>query len=350
MSSSAGLSGGNSKLKSVRSPETHFPGIGALSVSMALLLLVGCGKSDDASPKLGEVNPPPAEPKQTVVAVVSPALTSIFHVEFVRGAKEEGEKLGYKVESLAADRETNFSAQVDIVESLVRRKVDAITICAINDKAIVGAVEKANEAGIPVFIHCSLVDLPGGEVQAYVGFNQQQAGKLCAEYAVSLLEEKHGAQKGKVYILEGIPGFHSKERVTGFLSVLDGYPEIEVVGQTPANWERQQGMNVASSAMTAHPDLDLFFACSDAMAQGAAQAVQESEKEVFTLGIDGNPDTLKDIEAGVVTASCANFPDEMGRIAMRTINAHLSGATHELKVETPLKMIDRSNVGEMLNR
>jgi hypothetical protein len=40
----------------------------------------------------------------------------------------------------------------------------------------------------------------------------------------------------------------------------------------------------------------------------------------------------------------------MGRIAMRTINAHLSGATHELKVETPLKMIDRSNVGEMLNR
>src|SRR5690606_14502457 len=127
-------------------------------------------------------------------------------------------------------------------------------------------------AGIPVFVYASLQDLPGGEVAAYLGFNQREAGKLCGEYSVKKLTEKNGEAQGQVYILEGIPGYHSKERTDGYSSVLERYPNITVVGQTPANWERQLGMNAASAALKAHPEVDLIFACSDAMAQGAAQA------------------------------------------------------------------------------
>ena len=279
---------------------------------------------------------------------MSPALTSIFHVMFVRGAQDEGAKLGWKVESLAADRETNFAAQVDRVEALVRRKVDAISICAINDKAIVGAVEKANEAGVPIFIHNSLTELPGGQVEAYIGYDQRKAGRLCGNYAAELLNGKNGAYKGNVYILEGIPGFHSRERTAGFLEALEPHPDVVVVGKTPANWERQQGMNVATTALKAHPEIDLFFGCSDAMAQGAAQAAIEAEKEVFTIGIDGNPDTLEDVRNGVMTATCSVYPEEMGRITIRLIADLLEGKPVEKKKETPTRMIDKTNVAELL--
>jgi ribose transport system substrate-binding protein len=86
------------------------------------------------------------------------------------------------------------------------------------------------------------------------------------------------------------------------------------------------------------------------MAQGAAQAVREAGKQVFTIGIDGNPDTLKDIKDGVVTASCAVYPAEMGRIAIQTIQDRLDGKPVQLKVETPTKMIDQSNVDELLSK
>jgi len=302
----------------------------------------GCGKQPAA--------PGPQTPaeKPVVIGLVSPALTSTFHVTFIKGAQEEGQKLGWKVESLAPDRETNFAAQVNMVEALVRRKVDAISICAINETAIVGAIEQANKANVPVFVHNSLGDLPGAQVQAGIGYNQHKAGLLCGAYAAELLKKRYGEYKGKVYILLGIPGVHSLQRSGGFMDALKPHPKIEIVAQTPANWERQQAMNVASAALKATPDIDVFFGCSDAMAQGAAQGAREMDKDVFTIGIDGNPDTLKDIKNGVVTASCAVYPAEMGRITMRTIKAFLDGEAIEPKVETPIEIIDQSNVDTLL--
>lgn len=330
----------------------------AVLTALILVLAGGCGQPAPqpggepgvSAPKSAPEEAPKAAPekKQVQVGIVSPALTSMFHVGLIRGAKEEGERLGWKIESLAPDRETNFAAQIDMVEALVRRKVDAISICAINTSAIVGAIEKANAAGIPIFVHNSLTELPGGKVAAYVGYDQRKAGALCGEYAAECLKKKYGACKGEVYILLGVPGVHSTERSTGFIEALKPYPDVKVVDQTPANWERQQGMNVAAAALKATPTIDLFFGCSDAMAQGAAQAAREADKQVFTIGIDGNPDTLKDIKSGVVTATCAVFPDEMGAITIRSIKHLLDGDALEPKVETPIKIIDAANVDELL--
>ena len=321
----------------------------ALLVLISVSILTACGNPASAP---GTSTQPSASKsgKQIDVGFVSPALTSTFHVTLIEAAQKEGERLGWKVESLAPDRETNFAAQVDMVQALVRRKVNAISICAINDSAIVGAIEQANTAGIPVFVHNSLTGLAGGKVDAYIGYNQRKAGQLCGEYAAELLKKKHGDYKGKVYLLLGIPGMHTTERSGGFIDALKPHPAIGVVAQTPANWERQQAMNVALAALKATPDLDLFFGCSDAMAQGAAQAAREAGKQVFTIGIDGNPDTLKDIKDGVVTASCAVYPAEMGRIAIQTIQDRLNGRPVQLKVETPTKMIDQSNVDELLSK
>lgn len=322
--------------------------LAALTIALAAAVAItACGRSNEAaSGKPNEAAPA----KQAVVGIVSPALTSMFHVGFVEAAKREGSALGWKVESLAPDRETNFAAQVDIVQALVRRKVDAISICAINDSAIIGAVEQANAAGIPIFIHNSLMPLSSGKVQAYIGYDQRKAGRLCGDYACELLKKKNGDYKGKVYLIQGIPGIHTTERSTGFLQAIREHPAIEVVAQTPANWERQQAMNVASAAFKATPDIDVFFACSDAMAQGAAQAAREAGKPAFTIGIDGNPDTLKDIKDGVVTASCAVYPGEMGKIAIQTIQSSIEGKPTKEKVETPIKMIDASNVDELLGK
>jgi ABC-type sugar transport system substrate-binding protein len=316
-----------------------------LAITLAMVALIGGCGGPTPSPS-GSAQP--VQGKQVDVGFVSPALTSTFHVTLVEAAQKEGAKLGWKVESLAPDRETNFAAQVDMVQALVRRKVNAISICAINDSAIVGAVEQANAANIPVFVHNSLMPLAGGKVAAYIGYNQRKAGALCGAYAAELLKKKYGDYKGKVYVLLGIPGMHTTERSGGFAEALQPYPGIEIVAQTPANWERQQAMNLALAALKATPDIDVFFGCSDAMAQGASQAGREMNKPIFTIGIDGNPDTLKDIKEGVVTASCAVYADEMGRIAIHTIQQCLDGKPVQPNVETPIKMIDQSNVDELL--
>lgn len=333
--------------------------------SLFLTLLFGCGESapppesetassalsapEAASPPEPALEDDAVDEDRVTVAVVSPALTSQYHVQFVKGAVEEGESYGWKVQSLAGDRETNSGAQVDLVESAVRKGVDAITLCAINDTAILGPIEKANEAGIPVFIHNAITPLPGGKIEAYTGFDQRKAGRLCGEYAVKLLTERNGDATGTLYIITGVPGYHSNERVSGFLEVIGVQPNIEILGSGPGNWERLGGMHLAQAILKAKPRVDLIFAVSDAMAQGAAQAIIEAGEDTLTLGIDGNPDALQDIKEGVLTASLGVFPYEMGKIAMRHIKRFLDGETVETINETPLEIIDSSNVDQFLN-
>jgi len=53
-------------------------------VCILIFVVAGCGKK-------------PTEKKKTTIAVISPALTSTFHIEVAKGAKEEADKLGYDI-------------------------------------------------------------------------------------------------------------------------------------------------------------------------------------------------------------------------------------------------------------
>lgn len=281
--------------------------------------------------------------KKIEIAMISPALTSTFYLATNAGATEVAEELGWQLHKLAPDRETNFIAQVGMVEDMIQRNVDAIAVCAINDKAIVAAVEKANEAGIPIFVFNSLTELPGGEVVAYVGYDQRAGGRKVGLKAVELLHSKYGELKGKVAILEGVPGYHTTERKGGFLEILEKFPEIEIAASQPADWEREKGMNVTENLLQSIPDLDLVFGCSDAMAQGAAQAARSMNKELYTIGIDGNPDAIEDVANGRLTGTLAVFPIEMGRLTIRAIKDYFDGKDVPHIIKTPTEIVDLDN-------
>ncbi|AZO93814.1 substrate-binding domain-containing protein [Iocasia frigidifontis] len=277
------------------------------------------------------------------VAMISPALTSTFYLATNAGATEVAEELGWDLYKLAPDRESNFQKQVSMVEDMIQREVDAIALCAINDKAVVSAVKKANEAGIPVFVFNSLTELPGGKVEAYVGYDQRAGGRKVGLKAVDLLHSKYGELKGKIVILEGVPGYHTTERKGGFMEILEKFPEIEIAASQPADWEREKGMNVTENLLQAIPDLDLVFGCSDAMAQGAAQAARSMNKDIYTIGIDGNPDAIEDVSKDRLTGTLAVFPTEMGRITIRAIKDYFDGKDVPQFIKTPTEIVDEDN-------
>ena len=294
-----------------------------LALLVAVSAVVSCSKT-----------PPPGVTK---IAVIPPGLISPFHVQVDQGAREASEKAGIFLFHPAPPRETDFAEQVRIVEDLISRKVDAISVCAIGNEAIVPAVRKANAAKIPFFIHNSLERLPGGTVSAYIGYNQRKGGKMMGLYAGKLL--KTG---GKVLILEGIPGYHTRERKAGFLAGLkaSGNRRIKVIGSQPADWERSKAMSITENFLQRDPDLKLVFGCSDEMALGAASAAKShGVKGMYFLGIDGNPNAIDAIRKGEMTATLGVFPKKMGAITVETIQKRLAGKRVPLMVETPMEVV-----------
>jgi len=288
--------------------------------------------------------PVPAAP--LTIAVVPPGLVSPFHVQVDQGASVTCDSHAVRLLHPSPPRETDFAEQVRIVEDLITQHVAAISVCAIGNEAIVPAVKKANAAGIPFFIHNSLEPLPAGVVAAYIGYNQRKGGRLMGRKAVELL-----GGKGKVLILEGIPGYHTRERTAGFREGLDlpHHPGLIVVGSQPADWERSKAMSVTENFLQREPDLKLVFVCSDEMALGAAQAAKAHGKPgIFFLGIDGNPNAIDAIKSGAMTATLGVHPRKMGAMVVETMLKKLTGGHVARFVETPMEVVTAANADAYL--
>ena len=273
------------------------------------------------------------------IAILPPGTASPFHSEIAKGAQEQGEEMGFRIEVQAPEKETDFNGQYKLMENFIAQKVDAISVNAIDEKEISGVVNKASTAGIPVFIHNSLTPIANTKVIEYIGYNQRNGGRSCGEYAAKLLKGK-----GRVFILEGIPGFHQIERTGGFLDALQKYPGIKVVGKESAYWERDRAIEVTKRALNKNPQLDLIFADSDEMAIGAATAAHNLGCRIFTIGIDGNPITLDKIAEGFVTATLGVYPDKMGAQVILQINKHLKKQKIPIFLETPAVVVDIKNL------
>ncbi|HML23466.1 MAG TPA: sugar ABC transporter substrate-binding protein [Aggregatilinea sp.] len=295
-----------------------------------------------------------AQDDETVTtAVIPPALVSPFHVAVQDGAVEKAEELGWNIITQSPERETDFEAQVAIVEQVVQQGVDILGVNPINADAMIAGVRVANEAGIPVTMHNMITPIAEGDVVEYIGYDQWGGASNLAAYTCGLLAGKQGVDvaeaTGKVFILTGIPGFHANRRTGGFKYGLEqNCPNVEVVGEQTAEWEREKALQLATTALQQNPDIDVFFGNSDEMAIGAALAAQQLGltvgEDIFSVGIDGNDVTLDLIREGTVTATLGVYPKRMGETVIVQQNKILNGENVPYILLTPSTVVDLENL------
>ena len=215
------------------------------------------------------------------IAIVVKTLNNPFFITLQNEAKKTAEKYGVNLIVQAPEREIDVEKQMQIVENLIQRKVDAICISASGSQQIIPAIVKATRAGIPVLAVDNRIDTAmaaeaGAKIVTYIGSDNEKGGEIAAEYIIKRLNGR-----GKVAILEGTPGHETSiARLKGFLNRIKKEPNIEIVASLTANYEREQGFNVFQSILESHQNIDALFACNDMMALGAIEAIALSGKPV----------------------------------------------------------------------
>ncbi len=294
-----------------------------------------------------EAEKPANSGEKLELALVPPAMESPFYAAVIEGARPKAEELGYDLTVLSPEKNDDAAGQVKIVEDLVQRGVGGIAVCAHDDKAIVTAVKKANEAGIPIVIFNSLTDLPDGDVYAYTGYDQEAGGANIADWVNKVMDGK-----ANVAILEGLPGFHTTARAGGFTKrIEEKYPDIKVVATQAADWAREKGMNVATNMFQANDTIQVFYGLNDEMALGAAQAMKQIGKEgILTVGIDGNPNAMEAIKNDELTATLYVNPGLIGSASIEMLDAALQGkpAPENKRVVIETIVVDKSIVDQYL--
>lgn len=313
-----------------------------LTIALNALVLLGRVQAQDEVP---------------TVAVIPPALVSPFHVALLDGAVTQAEEYGWNIITQSPERETDFEALIAIVEQVVQQGVDVISVNPINVDAFIAGVAAANEAGVPVFMHNMITPIADGEVVEYIGYDQWGGAANLAVYVCQVLADRDEVDvsevTGQVFILTGIPGSHANRRTGGFRYGLEQHcPNVEVVGEQTAEWEREKGLQVATTALQQNPDIDVFFGNSDEMAIGAALAAQQlglmPNQDIFAVGIDGNDVTLDLIREGVVTATLGVYPTRMGRVVIEQMNKFLNGEEVPYVLLTPSTVVDIANLDDYI--
>jgi len=284
------------------------------------------------------------------IALVLKTLNNPFFIDMQKGAEEAAKKLGVNLIVQAAEREVDVEKQMQIIENLIQTKVAALCVTPSGSREIVPAIEKANRAGIPVVIVDTRVDPKTmgeskGKIATFIGSDNYEGGKLAGEF----IAKKLGG-KGKVAILEGIPGHETGDsRLKGFRDAIKATPGIEIVASQTANWERDQGFNVFQNILQSHPDMQAVFACSDLMALGAVEAIAAAKKtgQITVVGFDASDEARKAVLSGAMDATVAQSPAEMGALAVENAYRVIKGEQVKEEFVVPIKLITKENAGAM---
>ena len=246
----------------------------------------------------------------------------------------------YEIQSLAVSSHVDHAGQLAQVESVIAKGVDYVFLGPTEYEACIPALRKLKKAGIPTIVFNYLDPHEDEQARAmtYVAFSHLLGGKISGSWA-----SMHLGGKGKIAILQGAPGVASDRRMEGFLSVVEQYPDIEVIIGPHTDFDRSKAYEAAQNLLAAHDDLDLIYGVSTTIGLGAGQAVRQIGKsdEIATMGFGGTGDEIIAMKEGWLTASVLRPIDDSAVGVADAFVAHSKGETPPQSWSGPFKMIDK---------
>jgi len=171
--------------------------------------------------------------------------------------------------------DTDVQGQIQQINNLVNRGVDAIIINPGDQKGLNAALEDAVAQGIVVIAVDQQIPAEG---VVNVTIDQKEWAKISAEW----LFEKLGGE-GKCTLIEGFVGHPANEdRMDGVDEVLEEFPGIEVVGRDTGMWDPATAQKVAANFLASLPEIDCMWT-QDGMAEGQLLALKAANPDPWPL-------------------------------------------------------------------
>lgn len=155
--------------------------------------------------------------------------------------------------------------------------MDVIAVWPVHGKKILPVLQKAKQAGIPVLVVNTPIDVSGFDlIRGYTGPNNVEEGKLAAQMMIKALNGK-----GHVVEIQGFPGYSTAiERSSGFSAELDrqkhNNPNItmEIVDVAAGYWSREKSRQAAKHLARRLDHFDGLYVADDNMAVGAMEYLE----------------------------------------------------------------------------
>jgi ribose transport system substrate-binding protein len=279
--------------------------------------------------------------QQKLIGVVPKATSHLFFVSVHAGVDQAARDFHVQTLWNGPNEETDHGRQIQIVESMIARRVDALAISATDERALAGVVQRAIDTGIPVTVFDS-----GVNVQNYTSFiatDNYAAGCTAARRLAALT-----GKTAKVGVVMHKPGGTSTVlREHGFDDTMrKEFPGVSVVARQFGMSDPERSRAAAENILTAHPDLAGIFASSEPSSLGTIQAVRSRglSGKIRLVTFDSSDTHIEALKDGTIDVMLVQDPFRIGYEAVRSLSEKLAGRTPQHRMDLQARVIVKSDL------
>lgn len=256
------------------------------------------------------------------------------------------EKIRVRVEAegdrwLLRDPALDANRQIEQIEQMLDDGIDVLVLTPVDLESLTAVLKKAKKQGVFVVVVDSNVtdeDL----VDCTITSDNYAAGVVVGKYLM-----KH-CERGRVVVMTHETAKSGQDRVQGFLDTISEKKEIEVVGKIECEGQTEIAMPKLQDFIASGIEFDQVFCLNDLAGVGVVAALDDDQMldRVDVYGVDASPDAKVLIHEGMMKASAAQFPSEIGSRAADVIYKLLTGVPVEKNILVPVRLVTQDNVEE----
>ncbi|MGQ9570652.1 MAG: sugar ABC transporter substrate-binding protein [Thermodesulfovibrionales bacterium] len=286
--------------------------------------------------------------KTKTIGLAMHFLQDDWSLSMKRAVEETAQKYGYKV--IMTDANFDPARQLEQVESLILRRVDALIVIALNTEEILPVLDKAMKRGITVVG----VGLPTDifyekRYISNVWTDNTMMGIVSGRQMAEVLLKK-GKKDAEIAIIDATFNMYALTlRVAAFkFMTVDMFPGMKIVATERAG-TIEEAMKITENLFTAYPGLDGIYATYSSALIGAARAKQARNKmDIVLTGVDADKEICKFVKLGIIDGSGVNNSYPFGVRCVEVAHENLAkGTIFDVPYYVPAPLLDRYSVDKI---
>lgn len=298
-------------------------GLGLIAPLAALALVAAaCGGDEPAAEAGSSEGTEPSEAAEAAAAgecgddvtLVNSirSLSNEYHANWAQGGEWFAESVGLAENYQVVTDEADQQQQLSTIRSLLAENAacTVINVDPTSSTVTEAVVQAADDAGAYVVSQWNTPDgfLPSEETPTWVSHISFDGRVGGYDTAKALFDEMGGS--GQIVAIQGIlDNVPAQQRFEGLQQALEEYPDIELLDDQVANWDRAEAQQVTQTLLTQYGDeVTGIWAANDSMALGVVEALRSAGRagEVPVSGHDATSEALQAISDGEMVATVSS--------------------------------------------
>jgi ribose transport system substrate-binding protein len=282
-----------------------------------------------------------ARADEPYIPLISKGFQHQFWQAVKLGAEQQAKADNIRITFEGPPTEAMVDQQIDMLSAALAKKPNALGFAALDSKAAIPLLKKAQSEKIPVIAFDSGVD---SDIPLTTCRTDSVAAAATA--ADKMAEAIGGAGEVGV-IVHDQTSRTGIDRRDGFVNrIKEKYPNIKIIGPQYGEGDQLKSAEIAKAMIQGNPNLKGIFGANEGSAIGAAIGVKESGKKLVLIGFDSGKAQKDAIMSGEMLGAITQNPIGIGKCVVDSAVKALKGEKLPKVIDTGFYWYDKSNMSD----